>query len=643
MIIEITKLIPDKENPRFLVDNSFETEEKIYEYMIENEDLKELIKSIKSKGFIQIGERIIVIKDETTDKFIVVEGNRRLCALKAIHGLFEDKNYSTEDDNTKEIKKNTKQIDVDLANSREDVQSTLAMRHIEGALYWGPEAKRNFYAKHYMNEMSINDIIELTRQGKKEITDFIEQYMFLSEFKNIAEIDKIKKPSFIYERLFLFLKNAEIITSVNVGQSKKDWKISFTKNIDEKERKELFKELAKMILTDGKLDSRTANKYSDFINFVESEIIKKDYPKFTDIYNKFKEAKEKEKFSPKQKISESYIGKVPSLETILELGHYKKENFKFYDKESKEINYDNFIIAKEGKYKIYLDDKKIYYTFEIKALEQPRIEILKSAYQCNIGESKSFSEIFEAFNQYNEKISCFDSRISVTSKNPEVTIGKSNILIDGPDAYEISITFKEGLDTIIKPLTLSTKPIQLNQTGKTIPNNYFHFQFVEQEKKNFDNEKNIAKLLEEELESAYKNKQYYIFASALRSILEIRLDTFFEKSKSVKGHNTEFDDNYSKWCDINKFFDELGKNGYRKISNKFTTIMKTKNIRTINNNKLNDYLTANINYHMTMSALHLGAHGSLNHINKQKLDEIKASICAWLELLAIIEEISFNY
>lgn len=62
MKISIAELFLDEENPRFHIDLESVTEDSIFSYMLEYEDLKGLVDSIKKIGFKQIGERMIVIK-----------------------------------------------------------------------------------------------------------------------------------------------------------------------------------------------------------------------------------------------------------------------------------------------------------------------------------------------------------------------------------------------------------------------------------------------------------------------------------------------------------------------------------------------------------------------------------------------------
>jgi ParB-like nuclease domain len=74
----------DKENPR-LVEFGIQSntpDEKILEILWESMDVMELISSISSSGFFA-HEPLIVAKED--NKYVVLEGNRRLAALKILN------------------------------------------------------------------------------------------------------------------------------------------------------------------------------------------------------------------------------------------------------------------------------------------------------------------------------------------------------------------------------------------------------------------------------------------------------------------------------------------------------------------------------------------------------------------------------
>ncbi|MEG3753121.1 hypothetical protein [Psychromonas arctica] len=81
--ISISKIQLDILNPRH--DASLDTQEKIIKHLIDKENIKNLAKDIAVNGLSPI-DTLAVIEDESnTGKYIVVEGNRRICALTLLN------------------------------------------------------------------------------------------------------------------------------------------------------------------------------------------------------------------------------------------------------------------------------------------------------------------------------------------------------------------------------------------------------------------------------------------------------------------------------------------------------------------------------------------------------------------------------
>jgi len=77
--IPLDQLTFDIENPRIPKSLNGEDEVSVLEWMINKENVIDLMYSIGEKGFFP-GEPLLVIFDETRGKFISIEGNRRYTA-----------------------------------------------------------------------------------------------------------------------------------------------------------------------------------------------------------------------------------------------------------------------------------------------------------------------------------------------------------------------------------------------------------------------------------------------------------------------------------------------------------------------------------------------------------------------------------
>ncbi|WP_162149153.1 ParB/Srx family N-terminal domain-containing protein, partial [Asticcacaulis benevestitus] len=84
--ISTDELRLDPRNPRLYNGKSFNDnseEHELVKALSDHADLDELIKSISENGYLSI-EPLVIIKYKGDDKFTVLEGNRRLAALKIL-------------------------------------------------------------------------------------------------------------------------------------------------------------------------------------------------------------------------------------------------------------------------------------------------------------------------------------------------------------------------------------------------------------------------------------------------------------------------------------------------------------------------------------------------------------------------------
>ena len=125
---------------------------------------EELVMSILAHGFFQ-HEPLYVVKEGEDDRLIVVEGNRRLAAIKSI--LNPDIIENNKMDKYRE--KITPEIINQLSNSipvlelenREDAWRYIGFKHVNGAAKWGSYAKAQYIATVKNNfHKSLSEIAE---------------------------------------------------------------------------------------------------------------------------------------------------------------------------------------------------------------------------------------------------------------------------------------------------------------------------------------------------------------------------------------------------------------------------------------------------------------------------------------------------
>jgi len=141
ILVNLENLFLDPKNPR-LPTSINRTPQDMLAYLAKYTSIEDLMNAIAENNYFA-GEPLIAFREN--DKFYVVEGNRRLTALKLINNPFEVSNPSTR---SIEISENARyrpqQIPVVVVASREAAIPYLGYRHITGVKQWEPLAKARY-------------------------------------------------------------------------------------------------------------------------------------------------------------------------------------------------------------------------------------------------------------------------------------------------------------------------------------------------------------------------------------------------------------------------------------------------------------------------------------------------------------------
>lgn len=139
----------DPENPRFFDAGTDvpPSDEKSIVRMMEEENLDELVGSIGNQGFFP-GEPLLVTPNpQSPERYIVVEGNRRLAALRALGGLIPRANLTqTIADAVDQARFKPTAVECFSFPQRRDILKYLGFRHISGPRRWEPLSKARYLA-----------------------------------------------------------------------------------------------------------------------------------------------------------------------------------------------------------------------------------------------------------------------------------------------------------------------------------------------------------------------------------------------------------------------------------------------------------------------------------------------------------------
>ena len=146
--IDVDQLAFDVRNPRLaeFSESLIQNEMDIMKILWDTEDVQELVLSITASGFFR-HEPLIVV--EESGKYVVIEGNRRLAAVRAIRNP----------EMARQVRANIPPVSPDLLDSlnrlpclvdtREDTWRFLGFKHVNGPAKWGSYAKARYISWVY--------------------------------------------------------------------------------------------------------------------------------------------------------------------------------------------------------------------------------------------------------------------------------------------------------------------------------------------------------------------------------------------------------------------------------------------------------------------------------------------------------------
>jgi hypothetical protein len=164
-LIKVDDLHFDVKNPRLAEFNLSPSvpEGEILKILWEVMSVEEIVLSIAASGFFN-HEPLIAIREKVKNKneTIVIEGNRRLAAVKSILNPHDLEKYNVnyaKINVSQSIKKELDELPVIIVRSREEAWKYIGFKHINGPAKWGSYAKAQYIAQiHKDFKISLDDI-----------------------------------------------------------------------------------------------------------------------------------------------------------------------------------------------------------------------------------------------------------------------------------------------------------------------------------------------------------------------------------------------------------------------------------------------------------------------------------------------------
>lgn len=144
--VDTASLNFDPQNPRFYRLNNLTSDAAVIEEMLDDEGVQDLMASIGQKGYFE-GEPLLITEED--GRLIVVEGNRRLAAVKLLNCELEPparRRTSVEQLRAEAEVTPPKKLPCIKYDTRRDVMRYLGYRHITGIKEWDSLSKAKYLA-----------------------------------------------------------------------------------------------------------------------------------------------------------------------------------------------------------------------------------------------------------------------------------------------------------------------------------------------------------------------------------------------------------------------------------------------------------------------------------------------------------------
>jgi ParB/Sulfiredoxin domain len=189
--LNVDDLHLDFENPRLPANQQFSGDENaLLRYIADTYNAIEVAESIARHGFF-VSEPLIVIREN--GRIIVVEGNRRLAALRILRdpslakGLVDEKQF------VEEAKRGAAPsvVPVVLARDRQAVSSLVGYRHISGIEPWDAFSQARFIAQQVdgNNHLSFDDVAANVGERWSDVAAKYRNYAILRQARDDFELD----------------------------------------------------------------------------------------------------------------------------------------------------------------------------------------------------------------------------------------------------------------------------------------------------------------------------------------------------------------------------------------------------------------------------------------------------------------------
>ena len=154
---KVKELFFDPQNPRLIGDFG-DDQDKMFRYLITDIGVDDLLQSLAASGLFNADT--IIVRDKPGGGYYVIEGNRRLAAIRLLLGERPDDGQPvpTVPQITPAILETFKDIKVQSGWPADVLQAYLGYKHVTASREWSPEAKAKFVFEHAGGDFSAENL-----------------------------------------------------------------------------------------------------------------------------------------------------------------------------------------------------------------------------------------------------------------------------------------------------------------------------------------------------------------------------------------------------------------------------------------------------------------------------------------------------
>ena len=227
--VSVERLRLDRSNPRLLDQSDDPTDAEIIAWLYASAELDELLQSISANGYMDV-EPLVVLRKDGTDELLVLEGNRRLAALR----LLSDPKLVEQINDAHSVSISIPKIDQSLlptlktvsvycVPTRESARSFIGFKHINGPEKWTSYAKARFAANWYqqIGGENLKSIAQMIGDQHATIKRMISAIYVLDQAceNKLFDIEKRYTPRFNFSHLYTALSRPQYMSYLGIPGS----------------------------------------------------------------------------------------------------------------------------------------------------------------------------------------------------------------------------------------------------------------------------------------------------------------------------------------------------------------------------------------------------------------------------------------